>query len=193
MQTSRPRPAARVALVDDSGTPTGLAPRASGRGRDTPLRPAFSCYLFRSDGKVLLTRRSLTRRTWPGVWTNSFCGHPRAGEGMPAAVVRRARRALGVSVHYVTCALPSFRYRATTASGAQQNGLCPVYLAWTTTEPCPHPQEVMEMRWVEPEELGRAVAATPWALSPWMVAQVAELAEVDAGALAAADATELAG
>ncbi|WP_127130271.1 isopentenyl-diphosphate Delta-isomerase [Georgenia sp. SYP-B2076] len=192
MHTSRRRPPDHVVLVDERGTPVGAAPRSAVHGPDAPLHLAFSCYLFRGDGKVLLARRALARPTWPGVWTNALGGHPRAGEPVPAAIARRARRELGVGVTDLVCALPHFRYRATDPSGRVENVLCPVYLAWTTAEPHPHPREVMEMRWVEPEELGRAVAAAPWALSPWLVTQVGELAEVDPAGLAAG-VTELAG
>src|SRR6187402_2010588 len=104
-----------VVLVDDHGNPTGSAPRDTVHGVDTPLHLAFSCYLFDTDGRVLLSRRALTKKTWPGVWTNSFCGHPGWGEATPEAIERHARLELGVSVSEIRAILPDFRYRAVDA------------------------------------------------------------------------------
>lgn len=172
----------QVVLLDDDGRAVGAAPRTSVHDTDTPLHLAFSCYLVDAAGRVLLTRRALSKRTWPGVWTNSFCGHPRPGESIGAALERHAAHELGVAVDSATCVLPDFRYRAVDASGVVENELCPVYVATTGVAPAPDPEEVMELRWVEPEVLGRVVSVAPWALSPWMVDQVHRLAEIDVDA-----------
>jgi isopentenyl-diphosphate Delta-isomerase len=178
-----PVPLDHVVLLDDDARPVGVAPRATVHSRTTPLHLAFSCYLFREDGHVLLTRRSLNKRTWPGVWTNSFCGHPRLGERPAEALARHARHELGVTVHDVREILPSFRYRAVDAAGIVENEVCPVFFAFTDEEPAPNPGEVMDQRWVEPEELGRLVVVAPWALSPWAVEQVHALADADEDAV----------
>ena len=174
-----PVPLDHVVLVDDDGRPLGVAPHGTVHGADTPLHLAFSCYLFRSDGRVLLTRRALGKRTWPGVWTNSFCGHPRVGEAMPDALARHAAHELGLAVRDVRLVLPDFRYRAVDAAGVVENELCPVFVAFTDDEAAPDPAEVMDLRWVDPEELGRLVVVAPWALSPWAVRQVHAMAELD--------------
>lgn len=173
----REPPATRdeVQLLDDAGRPIGAALRAKVHTAETPLHLAFSCYLNRADGDLLLTRRALTKRTWPGVWTNSFCGHPRPGETMQDAIARHARDELGVGVEDLVCVLPDFRYRAVDASGVVENELCPVYLATTADEPDPSPDEVMELAWVDPERVHHLVEVAPFLVSPWMTLQVAAL------------------
>lgn len=168
-----------VVLLEEDGRPCGVAPRATVHSAATPLHLAFSCYVLDGAGRVLITRRALTKRTWPGVWTNSFCGHPRPGETLEDAIVRHGRDELGLAIGAVTCLLPDFRYRAVDPSGTVENEVCPVFLAQVQGEPVPNPAEVVEYRWVTTEDLGRAVASAPWALSPWAVAQVRLLADAD--------------
>src|SRR5690606_32410937 len=155
--------------------PVGTAPRATVHTDDTPLHLAFSCWVTGPDGRLLVTRRALSKRTWPGVWTNSFCGHPRPGEDLPAAIARHAEHELGIQVSDVRRVLPDFRYRAVDASGVVEHEICPVHLATTDQEPVPSPEEVAEYRWADLQDVLRAVELVPWALSPWMVAQAAQL------------------
>ncbi len=168
-------PRDEVVLLDEQRRPTGTAPRASVHTTATPLHLAFSCYLYDSQGRILLTRRALTKRTWPGVWTNSFCGHPRPGETLVDAVRRHGRHELGVDVVDVEPLLPDFRYRAVDASGTVENEVCPVFVARTPDPPAPHPDEVVEMRWLTPADLQAAATTAPWALSPWTTEQLAQI------------------
>ncbi|HLS25653.1 MAG TPA: isopentenyl-diphosphate Delta-isomerase [Beutenbergiaceae bacterium] len=173
-----------VILLDEAGNPAGTAPRATVHHEDTPLHLAFSCYLFDSAGQVLLTRRALSKRTFAGVWTNSFCGHPRPGEDRIDAVHRHADHELGITVHDVQEILPEFRYRAVDASGVVENEICPVFIARTDVPVRPNPEEVDAFAWAPAEHLSNAVRWASWALSPWSVAQVPQLQA--AGALPAA-------
>ncbi|WP_173921562.1 isopentenyl-diphosphate Delta-isomerase [Agromyces sp. Marseille-P2726] len=164
-----------VVLLDEAGTPIGRAPKSAAHGPDTALHLAFSCHVLNPLGEVLVTRRALTKQTWPGVWTNSFCGHPKPAETLMAAVRRRADFELGIDLDHIELALPLFRYRATDENGMVENELCPVYLATTTDEPDPNPREVASHIWVTPDRLRRAVDAAPWTFSPWLVLQAREL------------------
>ncbi len=168
-----------VILLDEEGNPMGTAPKSDVHGVDTPLHLAFSCYLFDAEGRVLVTRRSLTKRTWPGVWTNSFCGHPAPGEDPDAAVVRRAAQELGVAVRELRLKLPDFRYRAVDASGVVENEVCPVYTARIDGELAPDPDEVSEWAWVDFDVLRTTVASAPFAFSPWMHDQLDLLTDTD--------------
>src|SRR6185312_11443187 len=95
----------RVVLLADDGSPIGAAPKATIHTRETPLHLAFSCHVFDGRGRVLVTRRSLSKLTWPGVWTNSFCGHPGPTETFEHAIARRAERELGISLTDLALAL----------------------------------------------------------------------------------------
>lgn len=161
-----------VVLVDESGKACGRADRLTVHTDHTPLHLAFSCYVTSPEGDLLITRRSLDKLTWPGVWTNSCCGHPQPGEDLAAAVVRRCREELGIEVAGLHCVLPDFRYRATDLSGIIENEVCPVFLATTLDVPRPDPLEVADWRWSSWAQVSRAVAATPFAFSPWMALQV---------------------
>ena len=165
-------PSELVVLLDDDGNATGTAEKLAVHTTDTALHLAFSCHLFNAAGEVLVTRRALAKRTWPGVWTNSFCGHPAPEEPMEDAVRRRAAFELGVSLASLELTLPDFRYRAVDASGIVENELCPVYRATTLDAVAPNPAEVAEFEWVTPDALRASVAATPFAFSPWIVLQL---------------------
>lgn len=167
-------------LVDEAGAAIGTADKATVHTHDTPLHRAFSCHVFSTDGRVLLTRRALGKLTWPGVWTNSFCGHPGPDETMDAAIHRRATRELGLSLGALEPVLPNFRYRAVDASGIVENELCPVFRTTVSVDPSPADDEVAEWAWVHPEDLREAVEAAPFAFSPWLVLQLAEWTELGA-------------
>jgi isopentenyl-diphosphate delta-isomerase len=165
-----------VVLLTADGQPDGVADKATVHSTTTPLHLAFSCHVFDEDGRVLVTRRALGKRTWPGVWTNSFCGHPVPGEPMERAIERRALHELGVRVGELSVILPDFRYRAVDASGIVENEICPVYRAVTPDAVVPNPAEVAEFAWVDPVALTAAVEGAPFAFSPWFGWQLEQLA-----------------
>ncbi len=164
-----------VVLLDESGRPTGTAPKATVHTADTPLHLAFSCWLLDDDGRVLLTRRAAVKRTWPGIWTNAFCGHPGPGEAMDDALHRRARQELGTSVAPPQPALPDFRYRAVMDDGTVENEVCPVFTSRLLAPLAPDPAEVDDVRWTSLPGLLDDVARAPAAYSPWLREQLPRL------------------
>lgn len=165
-----------VRLLDDNGVEIGTANKAEVHTSGTPLHLAFSCHLFDAQGRTLLTRRALAKTAWPGVWTNSFCGHPAPGESFEDAIIRRAAVELNITVANIKPALPHFRYRAVDASGIVENEVCPVFTASFEGEAkiSPNPDEVSDWAWSEVVDVEEAVAAAPFVFSPWLVKQLSE-------------------
>ncbi|HEV8373556.1 MAG TPA: isopentenyl-diphosphate Delta-isomerase [Actinomycetota bacterium] len=168
-----------VVLLDPAGRPIGSMPKAEAHLGDTPLHLAFSVYVFDPPGRFLATRRALAKPTWPGVWTNSCCGHPRPGESAAAAARRRLREELGLVPARLDLVLPGFSYRAVAADGVVENELCPVFFAHLEGGGEPvvtaDPAEVAEWRWVSWPAFCTVAVTAPWALSPWAAAQVPQL------------------
>ena len=168
-----------VVLLDEAGFASGTADKMAVHHDHTPLHLAFSCYLFNQAGQFLLTRRAESKRTFPGVWTNTCCGHPLPGEAMSGSVLRRLRDELGIGTAKLTLVLPRFRYQARMDNGVLENELCPVYAAYADSieqsPPAPDPEEVAEVRWVDWDEFRAAVRAGRQPVSPWCAMQLAEL------------------
>lgn len=172
-----------VVLLDEEGHRIGTAPKRGVHHQHTPLHLAFSCYLFDDAGRLLVTRRALDKPTWPGVWTNSFCGHPAPGEDLADAVRRRGSQELGVAPVRVQLALPGFRYQAQMPDGTRENEMCPVYIAalgpGTGPESLrPEPEEVVAVAWVEWGRFADEVLSGVREVSPWCRQQVGQLADL---------------
>ncbi|MFI6030410.1 isopentenyl-diphosphate Delta-isomerase [Amycolatopsis magusensis] len=164
----------QVVLLDEQGHAIGVADKAGVHHRQTPLHLAFSAYAFNERGQFLLTRRAFGKRTFPGMWTNSCCGHPAPGEDMSDGIVRRLSQELGLTSIGIDLVLPEFQYRAE-MDGVVENEKCPVWRVEVIGEPEPDPTEVDAYRWVEWNQLVREIEDGSQAISPWCREQLAEL------------------
>ena len=187
--TSHARTPELVVLLDEDGQAIGTADKAGVHHADTPLHLAFSCYLFDDAGNVRVTQRALHKRTFPGVWTNSCCGHPAPGEPLDDAVRRRVEQELGTSVTDLRLVLPRFRYRAE-QDGVVENEMCPVFVGSASGGVSPDPDEVGEARWEPWQPFRAAVLDGTRAVSVWCREQIAEL-PADPVSAPAADGDDL--
>jgi isopentenyl-diphosphate Delta-isomerase len=164
-----------VVLLDEQGRSIGVTDKATVHHHDTPLHLAFSCYVFNPRGELLVTRRARAKKTWPGVVTNSCCGHPAPSESFVDAVVRRLSDELGLPAPRVDLLLPRFRYRAVMANGIVENELCPVFRAVSDAAPVISPFEVDEYGWISWPLFVSLVSGGELEVSPWCREQVAQL------------------
>lgn len=174
----------QVVLCAPDGTAIGTADKGGVHHAATPLHLAFSCYVFDTSGQFLATRRARSKSTWPGVRTNSCCGHPAPGESMHLAIRRRLRGELGITSTSIDLIAPRFRYRAAMVNGIVENELCPIYRATVTDHRlAPDPSEVDSAWWLPWSMFLRGIDG-PDPLSPWSVLQIAALRQRGASPLA---------
>lgn len=130
-----------VVLTNERGDAIGTAAKATVHTEHTPLHKAFSSFLFTDSGELLITQRALSKKTWPGVWTNSCCGHPMLEETVEAAAARRINYEIGMRAPPLTLVLPAFRYLVK-REGVMEREHCPVLVGFTNDTPHPNPEEV---------------------------------------------------
>ena len=170
----------QIVFVDEHGQPTGeTGPKLASHTADTRLHLAFSCYIFRRrDNRFLLTQRALSKKVWPGVWTNSVCGHPAPGEAIEDAIRRRAKYEVGITdLQDIQVVLPEYRYKTPPYSGIIENEFCPVYIAYTDGELHINPDEVEMYRWLPWNEYAAMITdpANDSATSYWAKDQYKQL------------------
>ncbi len=175
-----------VVLLDPDGRPTAAATKSSVHHAQTPYHLAFSCHVVDADGRVLLTRRSANKRTWPGVWSNACCGHPAPGETIRAAVERRLWDELHLRAADLAVAIGDFTYRAVMDNGVIEHELCPVVVARVAGVPRPilNRGEVDAVEWITWPALVERARERPASLSPWSVDQTLRLATLAPSPLA---------
>lgn len=155
----------RVVLVDDNDRATGTMEKLEAH-RSGVLHRAFSLFLFDDRGRTLLQERAKGKYHSEGLWTNACCGHPRPGEDLTGAVVRRCSEELGVSV--IPTRQFTFRYRANFSNGLQEHEIDHVFFAEGPAHFTPDPQEVSALRWVDPEALSGELVANPARFTAWL-------------------------
>ena len=152
-------------LVDGEDREVGTLDKASCHDGDGVLHRAFSLFVFNAEGETLLQKRHRDKRLWPEFWSNACCSHPRRGEGLPQAVVRRAEQELGLAV--APEFLFKFQYRATFVDAGSEFELCSVFLSHGSPPPRVNTTEIAEWRWISPDDLDREIEMVPAQFTPW--------------------------
>jgi len=139
-----------VVLIDRNDQPLGTSPKAAIHTSATPLHRGFSVFIFNSLGQVLLQKRALSKITWPGIWSNSCCGHPALAESSSQAASRRLKYELGLELlaSEIVVVLPKYRYRAE-LYGIVENEICPVMVAYSSLAVKANPEEVADTKWLD--------------------------------------------
>ena len=180
-----------VILVSPTDSITGHASKHDAHRFDTKaglLHRAFSVFLFDADNRLLLQQRAASKITFDSVWTNTCCSHPLYGNsareggevddaeqvvatghapGAARAAIRKLHHELGID--------PS-TFRANGEEGHPvwgEHEMDYILFHRLKVKGCdlalaPHPEEVMDTRWVTRAELkdmmreGNGLRWSPW-------------------------------
>lgn len=163
-----------VVLVDEQNTPIGTMPKDAVHTFTTPLHRGFSLFIFNRNGDILLTKRAVTKKTFPDVWTNTVCGHPAPNEDPIAAAKRRLKDELGLTSGDVKVVAP-YRYKFSDVHGIVENEICPILVGHIHEDPVVNKKEVGEWKWMPWTEFLTEIQNIPDKYSPWCIEEAAIL------------------
>jgi len=161
-------------LVDQADCEIGTLSKGACHDGQGVLHRAFSVFLFDADGRLLIQQRAADKRLWPLYWANSCCSHPRAGEDMGEATIRRTEEELGVRAELEF--VYKFQYQAVYGDLGAEHELCWVHIGKTAeTEVRPNPSEIADWRFLAPAEADALVADESADVAPWFRMEWREL------------------
>ncbi len=136
------------------------------------LHRAFSLFLYDSEeNTMLIQRRAYGKYHSGGCWSNSCCSHPRKGEELLTAVVRRTKTELDIDISgekLVYCG--KFLYFAqfdTVAEHEIDNVFIYDYAGQDKHLIKGNPEEVDELQWIAMDELHAWLDREREAFSAW--------------------------
>lgn len=131
------------------------------------LHRAFSIFIFNSKGELLLQKRALNKYHSGGLWTNTCCSHPRVGENITDAALRRLDEEMGF-----TCNLQeifSFIYRAELNNELTEHEYDHVLFGSFEEKPTVNPAEVAEWKWMSMADILEQANVNPGQFTAWFL------------------------
>ena len=156
-------------LVDGRDREVGTATKVQAHVDGGILHRAFSVVLVRegADGpELLLALRSMQKYHSGGLWANSCCSHPRAGEGVIDAAYRRVREELGCDAVNLR-EIAAFAYRAEFDNGLCEHEYDHVLVGRQAGVIDPDPAEASEVRWISFDALAAELVDEPRKFAAW--------------------------
>lgn len=156
-----------VQLYDDSGRPTGSAPRSVMR-RDNLRHGATAIVVRDSTGRILVHRRTETKDLYPGHWDLAAGGVLQFGEEPAASARRELAEELGIDTELVALGEGDF---------ADDRTRCHthLYLAHWDGPVRLQPEEVAAIDWLTPAQALDLVADPTRPVMPDSVALLGDL------------------
>jgi isopentenyl-diphosphate delta-isomerase len=155
----------QLILVDELDRELGFKSKGECHTGKGVLHRAFSIFVFNGANQLLLQQRSPAKLLWPNYWSNTCCSHPRRGEAMEDAVMRRLVQELGF--HCPLEFLYKFKYQADFGSVGAEHEFCWVYYGRYDGPVDVNVNEIANWRFIGIEALERELAGAPETFTPW--------------------------
>lgn len=155
----------QLILVDEADNELGYAEKYETHKKPVKLHRAFSVFIFNDEGQLLITKRSSSKKTWPGFWSNACCSHPRPNEPVELAAKRRLEEELGFSCDLEF--LFKFIYNADYDHDWGEHELDHIFTGHHNGEIKPDEEEVDEWKFAGTDTLKKDVLNHPEKYTPW--------------------------
>jgi isopentenyl-diphosphate delta-isomerase len=129
------------------------------------LHRAFSVFILNENNELLLQKRGINKYHSPGLWTNTCCSHPRNGEDVLDAGIRRLKEEMG----FVTklSSLLSFIYKAEFDNGLTEHEFDHVLIGKYSSNPIINELEVCDWKWIDLDVLSQDILDNPEIYTVW--------------------------
>jgi isopentenyl-diphosphate delta-isomerase len=154
----------KLVLVDEHDNAIGSCEKLEAHQKGI-LHRAFSIFIFNSKGELLLQKRANSKYHSAGLWTNTCCGHPRSGEDILGAAMRRLKEEMGFS-----CELTKafhFTYNEKLENGLIENEYDHVFFGEYNSDPMPDPLEASAWKFVNCDILKKEIKEKPEQFTIW--------------------------
>ena len=163
-----------VILVDIYDNEIGEMPKLEAHEKGL-LHRAFSIFIFNSKGELLMQQRALDKYHSGGLWSNSCCSNPTAGEPILNGANERLKEEMGI-----TCELKpitKFIYKAECNNGLIEHEYDHVFIGYTDEKPVINKSEVNDWKYMNYDELLMDIKSNPSHYSAWLLPCLINLKE----------------
>lgn len=154
----------QVILVDAKDQELGYCDKLAAHVQGRRHR-AISVFIFNGSGELLLQQRAQHKYHTPGLWTNTCCSHPMAGENTADAAKRRLAEEMGMVVPLTF--LFTFEYRADLDNGLIEHEIDHVFIGKSEAHPLLNPDEAKAYKWASLAQIKKELSSTPELYTPW--------------------------
>lgn len=153
-----------VILVDEQDRELGALEKMEAHQKAL-LHRAISVFITNTKGEWLLQQRTFDKYHSKGLWTNTCCSHPMPGELSVDAAHRRLIEEMGLKAGLQE--IFSFTYIQELENGLTEHEYDHVFVGVTDDIPEPHPDEVMDFKYISYSDLKKDIVQNPQNYTVW--------------------------
>jgi isopentenyl-diphosphate delta-isomerase len=153
-----------VVLVNEKDEALGTMEKMAAH-EQALLHRAFSVFVFNTNGDLLMQQRAFSKYHSGGLWTNTCCSHPRPGEQVADAAIRRLQEEMGFKTN-LTKAF-DFTYKAAFDNGLTEHEFDHVFTGIYEGPIHFNPNEVAAYAFMTEIELEEQIKKTPERFTAW--------------------------
>ncbi len=130
------------------------------------LHRAFSIFIFNSKNELLLQRRAIEKYHSWWLWTNTVCSHQKPGENIKDSTKNRMVEEMWFFTEVEE--IFSFLYKSDYENWLTEHEFDHVFIWFYNFDPIPNPEEVMDYKWINIDDLKNDTIKNPEKYTSWL-------------------------